>query len=1051
MAGENEMKIIFGADTASLRAQVDQASKSVEKFADDVQRAAGAANKGFDTLRKSINGVPEAFDKVAQGSVVLSKIAQNLQNSTAAAGQTQKAFEALGRVPLKQDFAALDQQIRQIRATLSTGLKATFDTSALNPAVFTDTERAAERFKNTALDLSIALSQTAVEAQQLGAGIERGFAQGITEELQKAGVSVHEFKAALSQLTGSGGANLTPLLNVLDSIQAESGGTVAAIRNIGTAMQGVSLLTKAPVNDLKTLDKELKIIKQTLASGFKPSIDKIQISPRDFTAVKNEINATTESLGRLDGAVRKTSANFSTVGSSIKNIIPAVDAVRAKADTLFPATFGRKPLANLNDLDKQLRVIKATLASGFKPAIENISLKPANFANYSKQLTVFNSQVKATQTNVRQLEVAAVRGTGALSGMFKGLAAGIGFGVFASASRSISNFVGGAIGEFLEAERAIGNLRQSLEAIGREDVFEGLLKSSSDLAKQFAFVDNDDITNAFQRLIQVGGLTEDSIRRLLPLILDLNAKQRLAGDTNKSVADTAEDIVKGLNGQGRELKKYGIELKASNTEAQNLGIILEQLGPKVRGAGDAFANSLEGKIAATTIRVNELQESLGQKLLPLKAGLLQFANDVASGFGLLIDRLQLGASAFDAMQNLKVRVDFVQGKSTDKFDAIKDLPLDELTTELLKYQASLDRTNAAIRANKSGEAAITQWKLEAEVVEDVIGKIKEQIRLRGDDRKLGTHIKEEAKDHKAVADALSLRIAALKELIAAQRQGSSPEDIFVTDETLELKAKEIQLLIRDAKAKGFTPEEIQKLINLRFPEFSSGIELSKPIVVATPLDLKIDVQKTISAFDATGKALADAQSRMYAVIGASGKADGDKARAEIAKPIEALNTALNAIQKDAFAGLGEAFAESVVDGNPVKAFVAVIATALEQLGKALLAFAAAEILAQKALASFNPYIALAAGIAAIGAAKLLQKQLNSKVALAEGGIVRGPTTALIGEAGPEAVIPLSRANNFTSGGSEGYIAETRLQGRDILLMIRREIASQNRTGGLSLA
>jgi hypothetical protein len=36
--------------------------------------------------------------------------------------------------------------------------------------------------------------------------------------------------------------------------------------------------------------------------------------------------------------------------------------------------------------------------------------------------------------------------------------------------------------------------------------------------------------------------------------------------------------------------------------------------------------------------------------------------------------------------------------------------------------------------------------------------------------------------------------------------------------------------------------------------------------------------------------------------------------------------------------------------------------------------------------------------------------------LAKGGIVTGPTTALIGEAGPEAVIPLSRAGSFGMGG-----------------------------------
>ncbi len=48
-------------------------------------------------------------------------------------------------------------------------------------------------------------------------------------------------------------------------------------------------------------------------------------------------------------------------------------------------------------------------------------------------------------------------------------------------------------------------------------------------------------------------------------------------------------------------------------------------------------------------------------------------------------------------------------------------------------------------------------------------------------------------------------------------------------------------------------------------------------------------------------------------------------------------------------------------------------------------------------------------LAAVGAGIAGVKGL---MGLAEGGIVASPTVALIGEAGPEAVIPLNRANDF---------------------------------------
>ena len=41
--------------------------------------------------------------------------------------------------------------------------------------------------------------------------------------------------------------------------------------------------------------------------------------------------------------------------------------------------------------------------------------------------------------------------------------------------------------------------------------------------------------------------------------------------------------------------------------------------------------------------------------------------------------------------------------------------------------------------------------------------------------------------------------------------------------------------------------------------------------------------------------------------------------------------------------------------------------------------------------------------------------MTSTTRFAEGGIVLGPTNALIGEAGPEAVIPLSGANSVGMG------------------------------------
>jgi SLT domain-containing protein len=65
--------------------------------------------------------------------------------------------------------------------------------------------------------------------------------------------------------------------------------------------------------------------------------------------------------------------------------------------------------------------------------------------------------------------------------------------------------------------------------------------------------------------------------------------------------------------------------------------------------------------------------------------------------------------------------------------------------------------------------------------------------------------------------------------------------------------------------------------------------------------------------------------------------------------------------------------------------------------------------------------------------------------LAEGGIVTGPTLAMVGEGGgPEAVIPLDRLNSFAGGNIN---VTGRIQGQDILLSQERASRTRSRYRG----
>jgi len=101
-------------------------------------------------------------------------------------------------------------------------------------------------------------------------------------------------------------------------------------------------------------------------------------------------------------------------------------------------------------------------------------------------------------------------------------------------------------------------------------------------------------------------------------------------------------------------------------------------------------------------------------------------------------------------------------------------------------------------------------------------------------------------------------------------------------------------------------------------------------------------------------------------------------------------------------------------------------------------------------------LALAAGVAMIAAAGAIKASMSKAAsgeggipALAEGGIVTGPTLALIGEGREsEAVIPLSKLNTMMQGGGNGAVeVYGRLSGQDILLSTEKATRTRSRYRG----
>ena len=157
---------------------------------------------------------------------------------------------------------------------------------------------------------------------------------------------------------------------------------------------------------------------------------------------------------------------------------------------------------------------------------------------------------------------------------------------------------------------------------------------------------------------------------------------------------------------------------------------------------------------------------------------------------------------------------------------------------------------------------------------------------------------------------------------------------------------------------------------------------------------------------------------------------------------------INGLVTSAFAGLGEAIAS----GSPLEMLKRMLITVmdmLQQFGTALIAAGAASE-ALKAVA-WSGVGAIVAGGALVAATAVAKAALSKATAFAEGGIVSGPTLALVGEYGgasnnPEVIAPLDKLRSLIdTDRADGGVGEVRFEIRgDVLEGILKKVNNRRR-------
>lgn len=296
-----------------------------------------------------------------------------------------------------------------------------------------------------------------------------------------------------------------------------------------------------------------------------------------------------------------------------------LEQARAKADNP----------AKVREINKQLEANKKAMDSLTK-ATENQGkatldlvkkqkelAKAINETTDPKQVRQLLSEFKKVEQQLKTTEKSAGGLKSAFGNVGQSILGGLGLGVgslgLESLVSGIASFVSSANQEFIDAENTTLRFQNTLKSLGQEQYFDELTAEADALAKQIGYLDNDDIVSAQEKMLTYGKLSKNEISQLLPVIIDLSARM---GTDVPSATETMINILEGRG--GATLRQLGLTIKDANTTTERLGVVFEELGPKIAGSAEAVRNSSDGMRRALNQQIADLEESVGASTIKLQ-------------------------------------------------------------------------------------------------------------------------------------------------------------------------------------------------------------------------------------------------------------------------------------------------------------------------------------------------------------------------------------------------------------------------------------------------
>ncbi len=229
----------------------------------------------------------------------------------------------------------------------------------------------------------------------------------------------------------------------------------------------------------------------------------------------------------------------------------------------------------------------------------------------------------------------------------------------AFSTTAVLAFAKDSIQAFAEAEAAQAKLEQAYRKFpSMASANIGALREMNQALQDKTGADADSLAAA-QASLAMFKLTGDQIRQLTPLLVDY------AQVTGQDVGSAATALGKAMTGNAKALKAIGINFKATGDTAADFATIMAGLQEKVGGAGEAFGQTTAGQLQITQRAFEDLQEAVGEALVPALRGAADGMRMVADAAPeLLHDIIGLG----DGVKTLKENLTGLQGIQLPSFD-----------------------------------------------------------------------------------------------------------------------------------------------------------------------------------------------------------------------------------------------------------------------------------------------------------------------------------------------------------------------------------------------